>query len=108
MKNSTRDANVAAPEFELSGFFRVTFKRNAVASSGSQAVASGSQAVKVNDKKQALLAYAEEHSQITAPEASAFWGISSGRVRQIFRDMVSDGTIEKIGDNRFTYYVCKK
>ncbi len=29
MRNATHDANVAAPEFEFTGFFKVTFKRNA-------------------------------------------------------------------------------
>ena len=29
MKDAAREANVAEPEFELSGFFKVTFKRNA-------------------------------------------------------------------------------
>jgi len=40
MKNATKEANVAAPEFEFSGFFKVAFKRNTLASSGNQALAS--------------------------------------------------------------------
>jgi ATP-dependent DNA helicase RecG len=108
MKNATREAKVAAPEFELSGFFKVTFKRNVTASSGNLAVASGNQAVKASDRKRAILSYIEDHAQITAAEAIEYFGISSGRARQIFREMVIDGTIEKVSDNRFAYYVLKQ
>lgn len=108
MKNAALEANIAAPEFELSGFFKVTFKRNTAASIGRQSVTSGNQAVKASDRKRAILSYIEEHAQITTAEAAEFLGISSGRVRQIFRDMVSHGTIEKVGDNRYAYYILKQ
>ncbi|GHU57430.1 hypothetical protein AGMMS49975_23010 [Clostridia bacterium] len=41
MRNATREANVAEPEFEFAGFFKVTFRRNnaqATAASDRQAI----------------------------------------------------------------------
>ena len=34
-------------------------------------------------------------------------GLSEGRVRDLLRKMVGDGTIEKIGNNRYTQYILK-
>ena len=42
MRNAAREANVAEPEFEFTGFFKVTFKRNEIDNSiGRQSVAIG-------------------------------------------------------------------
>ncbi|MCL2157862.1 MAG: helix-turn-helix domain-containing protein [Oscillospiraceae bacterium] len=110
MKNAAREANVAEPEFEFSGFFKVTFKRNASDdSSGCQAVAkrlpSGCQAVATADRKREIIAYLKKnHSAKVSDFVSAF-GLSDGRIRALLREMVADGMIEKIGDNRYAYYV---
>lgn len=124
MKNATREAHVAEPVFELTGFFKVTFKRNAVQSivtGDKQAIASDRKAMKSrdnqgiagdrkamnpSDRKQAVVAYLE-HSQITATEAAAMLKLSKGRTRAILQEMVSEGTIVKVGDKRYTYYVLK-
>ena len=112
MKRATRDAKVAEPVFELANFFKVTFKRNetvqSTAASGSQAVASGSQAVTTTDRKRTILAYLEENDHLTAKDIIEKTGLSSGRVRAILRQMVEDGSIEKVGDNRYAYYVLKQ
>jgi predicted HTH transcriptional regulator len=118
MKNAAKEAKVSAPEFELSGFFKVTFKRNIAsisniaqlsATSDKQAIGkrliSDCQAIETSDRKSEILAYIEEHKRATASEASGLLGLSKARVRAILREMVSDGTIEKVGDNRYAYYV---
>lgn len=33
--------------------------------------------------------------------------LSKGRTRAILQEMVSEGTIVKVGDKRYTYYVLK-
>jgi hypothetical protein len=38
---------------------------------------------------------------------SALSDLSDGRVRDLLREMVSDGAIEKIGDKRYAHYVLK-
>lgn len=108
MKNAARAAEVDEPEFELSGFFKVTFKRKSTSSSGSQAVASGSQAVAVADRKREIMTFIGANGQASSTDVAEKLGLTSGRVRAILREMVSDGTIEKIGDNRYAYYVIKK
>jgi ATP-dependent DNA helicase RecG len=112
MKRAARDAKVAEPVFELANFFKVTFKRNeavqSTAASGSQAVASGSQAVATTDRKRTILAYLEENDHLTAKDIIEKIGLSSGRVRAILRQMVEDESIEKVGDNRYAYYVLKQ
>jgi len=38
-------------------------------------------------------------------QISAFDKLSDGRERALLREMVSDGTIEKVGMNKYTYYI---
>ncbi|GHV52044.1 transcriptional regulator [Synergistales bacterium] len=111
MKNAAREAKVAEPAFELSDFFKVTFKRNEAQSTAAiacQSIASDWQAIKTSDRKRAILSYIEEHSQTTSAEAADLLGLSKGRVRAIIQEMVGDGTIEKVGNNRYAYYVLKQ
>jgi ATP-dependent DNA helicase RecG len=112
MRNAAREANVADPIFTFSGFFKVTFKRNATAqstaTSDKQAIASDRQAIKTSDRKRALLSYIEEHGQITASKAADLLTLSKGRVRAILQEMTNNDTIEKVGDKRYAYYVLKK
>jgi ATP-dependent DNA helicase RecG len=112
MKSAAKEAKVSEPEFELSGFFKVTFKRSLVQSTGvstaasdKQAIASDWQAIKTSDRKREILAYIEEHRQATASEASVLLGLSKCRVRAILQEMAGDGTIKKVGNNRYAHYV---
>jgi predicted HTH transcriptional regulator len=111
MRNAAREANVAEPEFEFSGFFKVTFRRNttqSTAASDRQAITSDRQAIKTSDRKRGIIAYFEKHTQATASEVAELLGLSKGRVRVILQEMTTDGTIEKVGDKRYTYYVLKR
>lgn len=111
MKNAAKEAKLAEPVFELSGFFKVIFKRNAAvstAASDKQAIASDWQAIKTSDRKRLILSYVEEHAQSTASEISELLGLSKGRARAILQEMANDGTIKKVGDNRYAYYVVKQ
>jgi len=108
MRKAARGANVAEPEFELSGFFKVTFKRNEVeAVSGRQSVANRSRPDIPTDRKQAVISFLEEHGKAKAADFVNVIGLSDGRVRAFLREMVRDGTIEKVGNNRYTYYMLK-
>ena len=60
MRNATREANVAEPEFEFSGFFKVTFRRNdADFSIGRQSAANRSQSVAPEDRKRTVISFLE-------------------------------------------------
>jgi ATP-dependent DNA helicase RecG len=108
MRNATREAQVAEPEFELTGFFKVTFKRNPIdISIGRQSTANRLQSATTTDRKSKIILFLEEHHQATVSDFISIIGLSKGRVRDVLRDMVSDGTIEKIGDKRYAYYVLK-
>ncbi len=107
MKNATRDAHVAQPVFELTDFFKVTFKRKPVQSNvigDKPTIASDWQAI-ASDRKQTIVGYIERHARISAAEAAEILNLSKGRVRSILQEMAGDGTIKKIGNNRYTYYV---
>ncbi|MCL2004489.1 MAG: hypothetical protein FWG72_10925, partial [Oscillospiraceae bacterium] len=109
MKNAAKEAQVAEPEFELSGFFRVTFKRTEIDSSiGRQSVANRSQSVAASDRKRAVISYLEEYEQGRAIDFVNVVGLSDGRVRGLLREMAGDGLIEKVGKNRYTHYVLKR
>ena len=108
MRNATREAQVAEPEFELTGFFKVTFKRNPLdISIGHQSAANRLQSATTADRKSKIISFLEEHNQATVSDFISIIGLSEGRVRDVLRDMVSDGTIEKVGDKRYAYYVLK-
>jgi len=109
MRNAARIAKVAEPEFDFSNFFKVTFKRNAAiqmkAAGDRQAITSDWRAIEPSDRKTEILSYVKEHSKITASEAASLLKLSNGRVRAILKEMTAEGTIRKVGDNRYTYYV---
>jgi predicted HTH transcriptional regulator len=116
MKNAAKEAKVAEPEFELSGFFKVTFKRDKPdVPSGRQAAAkrplSGHkrpQAAVPADRKQAVISFLEECGKAKSSDFINVVDLSAGRVRDLLRAMVNDGTIEKVGDDRYTYYILKR
>ena len=114
MKNAAKEANVAEPEFEFSGFFKVTFKRNATHSAvtiytqsklNRNSIETQS---KLSDKKSAIITYLDTHEKLTARDIAALFGITGSWARNLLRQMASDGTIEKIGNYRFTYYILKR
>ena len=120
IKKAAKDAKVATPKFELNDFFRVTFNRDNSQSvtsdsqsaakrspSGRQAVAKRSEHPVKNDKKQAVILFLKKHDQVRAPELLSVLDLSDGRIRALLRDMVNDGTIEKIGNHRYAYYILK-
>ena len=110
MRNAARDAQVAEPEFELSDFFKVTFKRDAILSSEAsdrQAIAVDRQAIETSDRRSVILTHLEEHRQVTATAAATLLGLSKSRTRAVLLAMVNDGMLEKISDKRYAYYVLK-
>ena len=110
MKNAAREAKVAEPEFEFSGFFKATFKRNvqSLDSNDGERWASDGRAIEIQDRKRAILSYVEEHDKITASGAAELLGLSKVRVRAILREMASEGAIEKVGNTRYACYVPKR
>ncbi|MDR1320424.1 MAG: helix-turn-helix domain-containing protein [Gracilibacteraceae bacterium] len=108
MRNATREANVAEPKFEFAGFFKVTFKRSEAESSiGRQSAANRSLSAAATDRKRAVISYLEENGQARVADFAGVIGLSDGRVRALLREMVGDGTIEKIGDKRYAHYALK-
>jgi ATP-dependent DNA helicase RecG len=108
MRDATRKANVAEPIFQFDGFFKVTFKRNSPdISIGRQSVANRSLSVAAFDRRQAVVAYLEEHGKAKVSELAEIVGLSDGRVRALLREMAGEGIIEKIGDKRYAHYVLK-
>ena len=108
MRDAARNANVAEPEFEFNGFFRVTFRRNPLAvSGGRQSVVYRSLSVAASDRKQAIVAYLKEHGHARVSELAGIIGLSDGRVRALLREMAGDGIIIKVGDKRHAHYILK-
>jgi predicted HTH transcriptional regulator len=101
--------NAAQPEFEFTGFFKVTFKRNENdVSIGRQSVANRPQSVGPADRKQAIISFLEKNSKGKVSDFVNIIGLSDGRVRALLREMASDETIEKVGNNRYTHYILKR
>jgi len=60
------------------------------------------------DRKRKVISFLEEYQQAKVLDLVNIIGLSEGRVRDMLREMVSDGTIEKVGKNRYAYYVLKQ
>jgi len=117
IKKAAKDAKVATPKFELDGFFKVTFKREGsqLVASDNQSVANrlqsaaiGCQSTAPADRKQTIVSLLRKQEQVRVSELINIIGITEGRIRDLLREMVNDGTIEKIGKNRYAYYILKK
>jgi ATP-dependent DNA helicase RecG len=109
MKRATQEAHVAEPQFVLSDFFKVTFIRNDEGSlSGLQADANRLLSDTTTDRKHAVISFIEEKGEARASDFVKIIGLSDGRVRSLLREMVGDGLIEKIGNNRYAHYILKK
>jgi ATP-dependent DNA helicase RecG len=101
MKNAAREAKVAEPEFEFSVFFKVTFKRDAAFAPIER------QSVTLSDRKRVVISFLEEHEQARVADLADLMGLSGNRVRALLREMAGDGAVEKVGNNRYAYYVLK-
>ena len=108
MKDAAREAEVAEPEFEFSGFFKVTFKRNATEISiDRQSAANRPQSATAADRELKVKMFIEKQGQVKVSDLTEIVELSEGRVRDLLCKMVSDGTLEKNGNNRYTYYTLK-
>ena len=106
MRNATKAADVAEPEFDLDGFFRVIFKRNKSIGNQSETI-TDRLPIEITDRNAAILKFLNENKTGKAFEIAQLLGISADRARQILRKMVSYGLITKHGDKRHTYYSVK-
>ncbi|MCL2655353.1 MAG: helix-turn-helix domain-containing protein [Coriobacteriia bacterium] len=108
MRNAARELGVAEPKFGLDGyFFTVTFKRNP---SDLQAVATACnrlQPLATTDRKREVLSLLKTGGQMSSTEIASQLGLSATRVRAILREMVSEGAVEKLGDNRLARYTLR-
>jgi ATP-dependent DNA helicase RecG len=109
MKNAAKEANVDEPVFELSGFFKVTFKRNEPGTAiGRQSAVNRPPSASAADREHKIKMFIEKHGQVKVSELTEVIELSEGRVRDLLRKMVNEGTIEKVGNNRYASYVLKK
>jgi len=71
-------------------------------------VANRSLSVATTDRKSAVISFLIENGEAKVSDFINLIGLSDGRVRVLLREMVNDGTIEKIGNNRYAYYILKQ
>jgi ATP-dependent DNA helicase RecG len=67
-------------------------------------VANRSLSVGATDRRQAIVNYLKINGQVKTRNLLDVVGLSDGRVRALLRNMVEEGTIEKVGDKRYTSY----
>jgi predicted HTH transcriptional regulator len=119
MRSATREASVAEPEFDFTGFFRVSFKRTSietVLSYDNQAFNKQKQAetsrnkqkqAEISNQKRSALSLIIDNDKTTSLEVADHIGLSASRTRAILKEMVEEGLIEKIGSYRGVYYSLK-
>ena len=64
----------------------------------------GGQSVAASDRKIAIKYFIQKHGDVKTADLAEAFGLSDGWLRALLREMVEDGTIEKIGKNRYTSY----
>ena len=72
-----------------------------------QSVANRSPSVAMTDRKQRIIDYLEVNNKCKTSDLIELIGLSDGRIRTLLREMVSEGTLEKTGNNRYTLYSLK-
>ncbi|MDR0696677.1 MAG: putative DNA binding domain-containing protein [Christensenellaceae bacterium] len=64
----------------------------------------GGQSVATTDRKIAVKNFIQEHGEVKTADLVKAFGLSDGYMRALLREMATDGTIEKVGDRRYTSY----
>jgi predicted HTH transcriptional regulator len=65
------------------------------------------QSLEKDDRKKQILAFFSNEDKVTSSELAKYTGLTQGRIRAILQELVSDGVIVKVGDNRYTSYRLK-
>jgi hypothetical protein len=85
MRNATSEANVAEPEFEFTGFFKVTFKRRETDSLvGHTSAANRPQSAATADRKKSVISFLEKNNQGKVSDFINLISLSEGRVRDCY------------------------
>jgi predicted HTH transcriptional regulator len=59
-----------------------------------------------NHKSQ-ILSFFSNEDKVTSSQLAKYTGLTQGRIRTILQELVSDGVITKVGDNRHTSHRLK-
>jgi len=62
----------------------------------------------LSDRKSAIINWLETRDKVTTSEVATQMGITTIWARKILQEMTSEGSLEKIGNYRYTYYILKK
>ncbi|MDR1051739.1 MAG: putative DNA binding domain-containing protein [Deltaproteobacteria bacterium] len=57
--------------------------------------------------KKQILSFISNEDKVTSSQLAKYTGLTRGRIRTILQELVSDGVIAKVGDNRHTSYRLK-
>lgn len=60
-----------------------------------------------SDQKKQIVTFAAKSDKVTSSQLAKFTGLTQGSVRAILQELVADGVIVKIGDNRYASYKLK-
>jgi ATP-dependent DNA helicase RecG len=64
----------------------------------------GGLSVATTDRKTTIKYFIEKHSEVKTADLAHAFELSDGYIRALLRDMVADGTLEKLGDKRYAKY----
>jgi ATP-dependent DNA helicase RecG len=65
------------------------------------------QSLEKGDRKKQILAFFSNADKVTSSQLVKYTGLTQGHIRTILQELVSDGAIIKVGDNRYTSYRLK-
>ena len=71
-------------------------------------LSSDCQATVTINRKREIVIFIADKGKATSMQIATLTGLTQGRVRTILQQLVADGEIIKIGDNRYAYYVLKQ
>jgi len=66
---------------------------------------SGKEAVEPSDRKKQITEFIIINGKATSSQLSEYTGLTQVRVRAILKELVDCGTVTKVSDNRYAYYI---
>lgn len=96
MKEACKEAGIPEPEFKITGFFTILFRRKTSRNIGIN--------IGLNETQKKIIELMRQDSRITIPRISEIIGISKRNIEANISDLKKKGIVERIGSRKNGYW----
>ena len=104
MKDACKEAGISEPEFEITGFFTILFRRKTSENIGINIGIN----IGLNETQNKVVELMKKDSKITIPRISEIIGIAKRNIEVNISELKKKGIIERIGSRKNGYWEVKK